>query len=585
MLRQHCRIPRISRPIAPSTRPYIPPRNNGRRAFTHKPPLLILSPQRGRPQLSFLSPSPAVQALPPVPTHLRRDFARLISTESRSHFKKRASRIFRLSLSFFAILVCFEMIKIGVYQEELEHKWPTPPEWTWKSRWCLRAAEGWQHPEEMGKLMTDWPMVAGYLRALLERLEDPAIDGKGIVEQDEGGIFIEGVGRTGFDITAKSEPWRRGYFQALLGAAKAAENLEGWLTDWKLSVSAPAEYFVGPSNPRPKPVPRGEKVPREENSTPASPSPEVFYMKILTTRGFETGQKVEAALAYADWLNYKGLHSTAADMYRWAMDIAAAGLPVDASDVVDVKTGIIKSGGKFPPSENVLRVSTALAVHHAQQGNLPTALSIFTSVLKARRDLPPPPPGTALPEPTPPPVLKRSNDPFENFFNKLKTVAVPVKYPPPPPSGNEPPVRTATSPCDEASLMTYIGEIIFASSSEEKGLAWTRDAVELAETTFLDLKNPTPHSRCAQCLRVGLGNWKEMVSQLVAKAKKDELESMQKSSSWFGPGGKQIEKKTAQRKRWEAERLILDDHAKRLKPMIELESLLDDILPGSGLFM
>lgn len=590
MLRQHTRVPRITGAATPSLRPHLPPsggRRSCRRPFTHKPPLLILSPQRGRPQLSFLSPSPISRALPPLSIHLQQHFARLVSTESRGHFKQRMSRVLRLSLSLGAILVFYEMIKIGVYQEELEHKWPTPPEWSWKSRWCLRSAEAWQHPEEIGKLMSDWPMVAGFCRELIMRLEDPEGEGKGLVELEDGGIFIEGVGKTGFDITAKSEPWRRGYFQALLGAAKAAENLEGWLTDRKQRISASAEYFVGRSNPRPKPVPAGSRTPREEDAEPASPSPEVFYMKILTTRGFDTRQKLDAALSYADWLDYKGLQSTAADMYTWALDIAASGSAVDAEKVVDLKTGVVKDGNQAAPSENILRVSTALAVHHARHGNLPTALSIFTSVLRTRRAASPPPPGTVLP--TPPSVPKPTSDPFASFFNTLKTIFIPAQFPPPPLSGNDPPFKTATSPCDEAGLMTYIGEIIYASSSKETGLAWTRDAVDLAETTFPETDTSNPNNRCAECLRVSLGNWKTMVSQLLEKAKKDEEETVEKAkngSSWFrGPSKKQIEAKTNERKRWEAEQFILDDRIRKLQPITEMESAMSGIVPGVDLFV
>ncbi|KAL2853920.1 hypothetical protein BJY01DRAFT_206140 [Aspergillus pseudoustus] len=590
MLRSHTRISRIPGPATPSLTPRVASSNRRlpcRRPFTQKPALQILSTPRTRPQSSFLSPSPINRALPPLTVHLRQHYARLFSTESRTHFRRRMSRILRFSLSFGAILVFYEIIKIGIYQEELEHKWPTPPEWSWKSRWCLRAAAAWQHPEEIGKLLSDWPMVAGYLKELLMRLEDTELDGKGIVEQEDGGIYIEGVGRTGFDITAKSEPWRRGYFQALMGSAKAAENLEGWLTDRVQRVSAPAEYFVGPSNPRPKPVPKKQKVPFEENSEPASPSPEVFYMKILTTRGFATRQKVEAALAYADYLDYKGLQDTAADMYTWAMDIAAAGSPGDAASVVDVKTGVIKNNGQASPSENILRVSTALAVHHAKFGNLPTALSIFTSVLKARRALPSPPPGTLLPPP-PPALPKRTSDPFRSFFNTLRTVLVPVEYPPPAPSGNEPPLRTAMSPCDEAGLMTYIGEIIFASSSEEIGLAWTRDAVDIAESTLLQLDTSTPQNQCADCVRVGLENWKTMISRLVKKALQEEAESVEKGKnkgSWFGPSKSQIEAKTNVRKRWEAEQSILDDRITRLRPVIVMESAFEGVVSGVGLFV
>lgn len=576
-------------------RPLRPPSSRASRfqfrPFTNKPQLLLLSSPPGRPQLPFLSPLSGNHPLPPLSIHLRQHFARLISTERRDYYKRRLSRGFRIGLTFYAILVLFQVVRLGVYQEEIEHKWPTPPEWTWKSRWCLRSAEALQHPEEIGKLMTSWPMVAGYLRELIQRLEDTDGEGKGILEQADGGFLVEGVGKTGYDITAKSEAWRRGYFQALIGAAKAAENLEGWLTDRKQRISAPAEYVVGPSNPRPKPVPAGQKlVPQEENCEEASPSPEVFYMKILTTKGFDTRQKVDAALAYADWLDYKGLQDTAGDMYKWAMDNAASGLPSNADKIIDLKTGILKNNGKDLASENVLRVSTALAVHHARQGNLPTALSIFTSVLKARRTQPQPPSDTTgVPSLSLSSHRKTPNNPFSPLINSLKAVLIPVEYPPPPPSGNDPPLRTPTSICDEAALMAYIGEIIYASSSKENGLAWTRDAVDMAEAAILDLPESerTPRQKCAQCLKVGLENWTTMVSTSVSKAEREELESMEKAeSSWFSfRGNKRVHAKSSERKRWEAEKLIVSDRAKRLWPLIEGESGLDGFAPGSSLFV
>ncbi|KAA8645676.1 hypothetical protein EYZ11_005267 [Aspergillus tanneri] len=556
------------------------------RPFTHKSRLDVVSRPSTRPQLPFLYPLASSRPLPPLSIHLRQHFARLISTESRDYYRRRISRGLRIGLSFYAILVLFQVIKLGVYQEEIEHKWPTPPEWTLKSRWCLRSAQALQNPEHIGKLMTNWPMVAGYLRDLLERLENLEGEGKGVIEQGDGGFLVEGVGKTGLDVSAKSEPWKRGYFQALMGAAKAAENLEGWLTDRKQRISAPAEYVVGPSNPRPKPMPAGQKkVPQEENCEPASPSPESFYMKVLTTRGFDTRQKLDAALAYADWLDYKGLHGTASDMYNWAMDIATAASPVEAQKVVDVKTGVLKNDGKNLPSENIIRVSTALAVHHARQGNLPTSLSLFTSVLKARRTLPPAPSGTVT---LGLPSLPKSNDPFRSFFNTLKTVFIPVEYPAPLPSGNDPPLRTPTATCDEAGLMTYIGEIVYASSSKETGLAWTRDAVDMAEATILELggsEDRNPRHRCAECLRVGLENWKTMVGQLVAKAEKDEAESIERApKAWFG-GQKRVQAKTLERKRWEAEKIILDDRINRLWPIIDGESGLEGIAPNSSLFV
>lgn len=571
-------------------RPVNPPRaigtNTPYRSFTHNPPLRLSQPS-GRPQLPFLSPLPPTRPLLPLSIHLRQHFARLVSTNARDGFKKRVFNGLKLGATFYAILVLFQVIKLGVYQEDIEHQWPTPSEWTWKSRWCLRSAQAQQHPEQIGQLMTDWPMVAGYLRELLKRLEDPEVEGKGVLDQEEGGILVEGVGRTGLDISGKSEPWRRGYFQALMGAAKAAENLDGWLTDWKVSISAPAEYVVGPSNPRPKPMPAGQKkVLHEEDCEVASPPPETFYMKILTTNGFDTRQKLDAALAYADWLNFKGLGQTAGDMYTWALDIAAGGIEGDFNELIDVKTGVLKNDGPKLPSENLLRVSTALAVHNARQGNLPTALSLFTSVLKARRSLPMSP-ESYLPASLPT-SHNSSKDPISYVFKAVKNVFVPAEYPAPLSSGNEPPLRTSSSACDEAGLMTYIGEILYASSSRDLGLAWTRDAVEMAETTMLDLRNsedPDTRTRCSQCLKVGLENWKTMVSSLVARAKKEEQERLdQAKHSWYG-GGSAAKTKAEELRRWQAEEAILDDRIRRLLPRLEGESALDALSPNSSLFV
>ncbi|OJJ43441.1 hypothetical protein ASPZODRAFT_123733 [Penicilliopsis zonata CBS 506.65] len=589
------RIPALAR----SWRPHnISPRSVSHhqlqlRPFNTKPPLLLLSPPLGRPQLPFLAPQTHNRPLPPLSVHLRQHFGRLISTERRDYYKRRLSRGFRIGVTFYAILVLFQVIKLGVYQEQLEHSWPTPQEWTWKSRWCLRSAHAQQHPEQIGKLLTSWPMVAGYLRELIGRLEDIEGEGKGIVEQEDGGFLIEGVGKTGFDITAKSEPWRRGYFDALIGSARAAENLEGWMTDRKQRISAPAEYVVGPSNPRPKPMPAGEKkVPREEDSEPASPSPEVFYVKILTTKGFTTRQKLDAALAYADWLDYKGLQQTARDMYTWAMDIAVSGLPPSSNannEVVDTRTGILHTADKTLPSENIIRVSTALAVHKARHGDLTSALSIFTSVLKTRRSLPQPAPGTVLPLPPSPPPNKINNTIFAAFFESIRIMFVPSEFPAPPASGNDPPQRTKDTICEEAGLMTYIGEILFASSSREAGLAWTRDAVDMAESALWELSRAGADSdtrqKCAQCLKTGLENWKTMVQKLVARAEKDEEEGVLKAkTAWWG-GAKQLQAKTLERKRWQAEEMILDDRIRSLWPVVVGESALDGLAPGSSLFL
>ncbi|RAH83097.1 hypothetical protein BO86DRAFT_336473 [Aspergillus japonicus CBS 114.51] len=564
-----------------------------RRPFTQTSRQLVLAPPPSRPQLDFLTPTSTSLPLPPLSIHLRRHVARLISTESRNYYRRRISGSLKLALSFTAILLLFNVVQIGVNQAELEHQWPTPDEWSWKNRWRLRSAQAHQNPEKIGKLMTDWAMVRSFLRDLLEQLEDPEGEGKGIVDQAEGGFLVDGVGKTGFDITAKSEPWRRGYYQALMGAAKAAESLEGWMTDRKQLISAPAEYVVGPSNPRPKPMPtKQKKVLHEADCEPASPPPQSFYVKILTTRGFTTGQKVEAALAYADWLAYKGLAATADEVYQWAMDIAVSGSTSSSNDhqqIVDPQTGILRNDGQHFPSENILRVSTAQAVHQARQGHLPAALSIFTSVLKARRSIPA---GVGEPTTAYTPTLPRSPDPFRSFFNKLQTTLRPAAYPPPPPTGDAPPARTPATVCDQAALMTYIGEILFASSSQESGLAWTRDAVDMAEATLLELAaagsgsdpEPVANARCADCLRVGLANWKTMVNQLIARAEQEEDEAVEKAAHQRTSSASLVQQKILARKRWEAEGMILDERRARLDWLVEDYSPYEGLAPNASLF-
>ncbi|KAL4935698.1 hypothetical protein BDV06DRAFT_228574, partial [Aspergillus oleicola] len=327
----------------------------------------------------------------------------------------------------------------------------------------------------------------------------------------------------------------------------------------------------------------------EENAIPASPSPEDFYTKLLTTIGFNAGQRVEAAIAYADWLDYKGLKETAADAYTWAMDIAVSGSPVEASKVVNLKTGVLKNDPEAAPSQNIIRVSTALGVHHARNGNLPTALSIFTSVLKAHRALLAPSPNTVLPER--PSFVQPTDDVILSFVNTFKSLFTPPEPLRPAPSGNEPPFKTATSPCDEAALMTYIGEIMYASHSKQTGLAWTRDAFDLAETTLPETDTTDPKNKCTQCLRVNMVNWRTMLKEAIEQAKKDEDEAREKAksgskTSWFSkPSEKTVLQKTHARMTWEAEEYLLRERVSRLGPLVMTEAEMKaSSTPGVGLF-
>lgn len=511
---------------------------------------------------------------------------RLISTERR----KKITEGIKVALTCYAVVMLFYVIQEGLYQEKVERLFPTPAEWSFLSRWDLRCARALQHPERMGKVSTDWAAVGAYYRELVPRLEDEAGDGKGLVKEGgagEGVTVVEGVGPVAFDVSGMSEPWKKGYFEALMGAAETAEKLDGWVFDPKRRVVSPMEYVIRTDNadnpPRPPPGKKLSDLPREEDCEPAFQSPQVYYLKIMTTTGFRTGQKLDAALAYADWLDYKGLKETAGDVYKWGMDIAASGLDVDAKQVVDLKTGILKDKGLQHVSDNLLRASTAMGVHEVRRGDLTQALSVFLSVLRARRSLPEPPPPPQHDEiPREPSRSAELKDLVTNFFTAQP-------YPIPTYTGDETPLRTHASACEEAGLMLYIGEIIYASSSPEHGLSWTRDAVDTAELSILQLeddpeddqqnrKTPfgmqfaSPQERCQDCLKAGLENWKTMVRRLVVRSENEVLDAMDRANGerwwWFGRGDRDVREKILARRRWEAEEEILKERARTVSKLI-----------------
>lgn len=473
----------------------------------------------------------------------------------------------------------------GVQEERIERKFPSPSEWTWRSRNTWRSAKGQELAGTMEYGMTDWPSVGVRYRKLIERLEDPSKDGAGITESVDGGILVAGVGKTGLDISSKSEPWRRGYYEALVGSARVAEHLDGCLKDTTRNIVFPAEVVIGPSNPRPRPVPPGaHAAPLEENCTPAYATPESIYTKILTTIGFSTRQRLDAALAYADWLDYKDLPQSAEEMYSWALDIAVSGLPsaaTAASNILDRKTGIINATADTTPFliSNILLATTALATHHARTGSLSTALPILLSVLRARRSLPPAQPSVlhfSIPdddaEADAPPSL------FSTLFSLLRSLIISPPYPPEPPSGNDVPKRDSREVCDEAGLMANIGEILFASGTEkrEDGLAWTREAVDVAEATFTSPDtDPNGRRRCQECLDVGLGNWRKMVEKMVLaeKAEKQQVAARKakKGGGWFGGGasaGVAVEGEGGEEGRWMREERAVEERMKSVRGML-----------------
>lgn len=137
--------------------------------------------------------------------------------------------------------------------------------------------------------------------------------------------------------------------------------------------------------------------------------------------------------------------------------------------------------------------------------------------------------------------------------------------------------------------MTYIGEIIYSTSSKENGLAWTRDAVDMAEEIVLEVQHNDHemHEKCAECLKVALKNWRTMISILLRKAETEESKAAENAKSSWLPfsANRQVRAKSLEKKRWEAEKLIVDDRARRIWPVIEGESELGIFAPGSSLFV
>ncbi|KAG9235574.1 hypothetical protein BJ875DRAFT_267876 [Amylocarpus encephaloides] len=527
-------------------RPFRPP--NTTRLFTRN------TLPATRPSLQFLSPP-----------H-RRAVARYISTETRAWLKSEVKKGFKYTAIVYTFVGLGAIITFGVHCEWTERKYNPDREWSWLSRHYFRMMKmnGDEEMKENG--IANWALVFQNARILIGRLENPDLDGAGLERQADGGIWVEGVGETGFNITSKSEPWRRCYHQALMDAAKGAEYMEDTVLDKKSKTIFPSNMVVGPSNPRPKPLPPGTQIPRplEENCEKIFESPEVFYMRILTTHGFTQKQYVDAALHYGAWLDFKMTPETALEMYKWAMDIATSNSK-EAKASVDPRTGVISSD-KIP-SENVLNVSTAMAVHHALNSNINIALPVFLSILRARRSLPTPDLPTNTDHPPQPTGI------MPTIASFIRTLLVRPPYPDAPQDGTLPPPRTPQERCAEAGIMANVGEILYASkasqTSREDGLAWTREAVDIAEEQITRARLTKAETRtCKECLGVAVKNWDIMVSKL-AKEERDLTKNgggSVKVGGWMGFGS--IDQPDAIG-RWQSEELVVKERRRRASDLLD----------------
>ncbi|KAM4065551.1 MFS maltose permease [Hirsutella rhossiliensis] len=528
--------------LATASRPLPPP--SCRRS------LATVNSIKARPVLPFLL---VPRASPSV--------ARSFTSERRQWLKHEAKLVVRYTLTFWGILAAVAAISFAIHEEVGERDFPTPHEWHYLTRKFLRDAHRRKDPKDGD---VNWAMALDLARTALLRLEDGGSDGARLTKLSDREVpALEVPGEfIHYDISANSEEWRRGYFDAIMLAAKAAEHVDGWVRDRTRNVVSPPEFVIGPSNPRPAPIPPGNPhAPREEDCDPAYPSADNWYMKILATKGFMSRQMMEAALEYASFVEFKGRADGAEALYSLALAEATKGSEPSTLPF-DPKTLVLKHGVE-PASMNILDALTASANFKARRGDVSSALPMYISLLKTRRSLADIPP----PEASSKPRRRSLYQQVTNFF-------APPPYPAPPVDGSRPPWRSPYERCQEASLHLYIGEIMYANSSHADGLAWTRDGVDLAEEQLRALSKTEKGAKqtCRECLATGLDNWSTMVARL-ARAEEAKGKSGSKSaifSLWSGP-------KDAEG-RWAAEEAVVQERMRRTAELME-----DIVPPETGL--
>ena len=525
-------MPSLTR-IKPPSRPLRPPSSKAYRAtrarfFARNPHLHILASANPRPQLSFLT---AARHHPTIPSTF---FSRLITTETRNYIKHQSKLATKYTFIGLVLTTAGLSWMWMLTQEMVDRDFPAPSEWSFLTKVVYHAARGLEVPGANETGVVHWGIRGLAYRDLLRRLEDREGDGKGIVDID-----VEGT--DGIDISGMSDEWRRGYHAALMGCGRAAIELEDTMLDTTTNKLYASRYVVGPSNPRPKRLPkRFGPPPREENCIKAYAPPEMYFMKIMTTVGFTAREKMDAALAYANWCGFKGLHDTAGEMYVWALDCAVSGLEWPTASTIDRRTGIIPVD--MPITDNILDATTALAVHKAQSGEPAAALPIFLSILRARRAAPLQEPAT-LPTKDPKQQardtrIKRTDlDVLNDHINSFWSLLQASKFPDPPPTGNDPFVRTPDNDVDEAAVLSYVGEILFASddAQREAGLSWTDAAVEKAWATYSSpITSRDAKIKAVEALSVATENRRKMLTLLLSSAQ-SSIENRRNASWWRHP--------------------------------------------------
>ena len=455
-------------------------------------------------------------------------------------------------------------------EDLLDRTYPSPPEWRFLTKSYWRSAKDELETEGHGRGILDWTKIGTHSRIVVGLLEDY----KFIVHRPSGCILQSEVwdqslpfasdeelhasvpppprggemwpSRIGYDISMQSEAWRRGYWDAMMGLAKAAEMRDGYMTHEKDRIAYAPQHIRSESNPYPVPLPPGadKECPDAEDCYPTLESADFHYKRLLTTKGFESRQRIEAGIAYASWLDHKEEHQAANDMYRWSLQLAMRGLPetISPQDVVDDKTGVLRPNAPIVTS-NLLAATSALARHYTQTDRVADSLAIYLSTLRARRQSPDAPQLRQYPPREPDWSLRT----VESVIRWITNFPFDPEYPPPPPSGDEMFERKKSDECEEAALSLYVSEILFATMGRRReGLAWTRDATDAAERRQNDkFLNAKGRKICEQCVHTGLQNWVNMVAVLAKEqAEKEGKHPVSKGDeagqssnvSWFWKG-------------------------------------------------
>jgi hypothetical protein len=460
-----------------------------------------------RPQVPFLSGSSSLQHV-----------ARQISTERNRRLRISMRNLVRYTVFFVGGSIAIQSILFAVDQERYEREYPTPHDWSYPSRCAYRLALVAR--DDKRSAQPDWSWVYKCMKYTLERLENEKKDGHGLQQTPEQAVM------DCFDISGKSEEWRKGYARLLLAMASAMEQIDGWVLDKKQNYVVPVEMVRGPSNPRPSPLPPGATIhsPNEADCEPYGRPAEYYYDKLLNTPGIRYADLLDAKLARAYWKEFKGDEVGAGELFESAMTDSLALLGIEEPKSL---LRFLEEPSRHL-SENVLAASTALATHRARHGDSAEALSLFAAILNNRLSLPDD-------------LRAKSTDSSWDWIGKMKGLLHEPEYRLADPR-NETAVRNA---CDEAALRMFIGELLFATSStrKEEGFNWTMSAIDTAakelQAQVDEETDPKAGKTCRQCLEASFDNATKMAVEM--RRQKQATEAQKSSLSrwttlWAGWG-------------------------------------------------